>query len=212
MIGTGPRPLQSSPSAPCTAAILAGGRGRRLGGLDKGALVVGGRAIVERQMAIVSQVASRVAIVAGDAARFAHLGVPVIADEVAGAGPLGGIAAALAWSDQPHCLIVACDMPFLSAAFLEHLLMRVGDADVALARTADGRDHPLCAVYARTLLPIVRARVQAGRLEVTSLVQEVRAVVIGPEELAPFDPGHVMLSNVNTPQDLAQACAWADRE
>jgi molybdopterin-guanine dinucleotide biosynthesis protein A len=211
MIGTRPPSLQSSPSAPCTAAILAGGRGRRLGGADKGALVVGGHAIIEGQIALLAAVASRVVIVANDAARYAHLGVPVIGDEVADAGPLGGIATALAWSDQPHCLIVACDMPFLSEAFLRHLLMRVGDADVALARTADG-DHPLCAVYARTLLPIVRARVKAGRLDVTGLVRDVRAVTIGPEELAPFDPGHVLLSNVNTPQDLEQACAWADRE
>jgi molybdopterin-guanine dinucleotide biosynthesis protein A len=211
MIGTGPRPLQSSPSFPCTAAILAGGRGRRLGGADKGALLVGGHPIVERQIAVVGAIASRVVIVADDTARYAQFGVPVIGDEVAGAGPLGGIATALAWSDQPHCLIVACDMPFLSAAFLAHLLTRIGDADVALAQTADGY-HPLCAAYARSLLPAVRARIQAGRLDVTGLVREVRAVIIGPEELAPFDPGHVMLSNVNTPRDLDEACAWADRE
>jgi molybdopterin-guanine dinucleotide biosynthesis protein A len=102
-------------------------------------------------------------------------------------------------------------MPFLSVAFLQHLIVRAQGADVALARTGD-RLHPLCAVWARALLPRVRARIAAGRLDVTGLVREVRAVEIGPEELAAFDPGHVLLTNVNTPQDLDAACAWADRE
>ena len=211
MIGTGPRPLQSSPSPPCTAVILAGGRGTRLGGADKSAVVVGGRTILARQLALLGQVTSRVAIVTNDAARFPHAGVPVLVDETSDAGPLGGLATALAWSDQPHCLIVACDMPFLSAAFLQHLVVRAQGADVALPRTGHGL-QPLCAVWACTVLPRVRARIEAGRLDVTGLVHEVCAVEIGPEELAVFDPGHVLLSNVNTPQDLDAACAWADRE
>jgi molybdenum cofactor guanylyltransferase len=211
MIGTRPRPLQSSSGSPCTAAILAGGHGRRLGGADKGALLVGGRTIVDRQIALLRQVASRIAIVTSDPARYPDAGVPVLVDEVADVGPLGGLATALAWSDQPYCLIVACDMPFLSAAFLQHLVTRAQGAEAALPRTERGC-HPLCAAYARTLLPRVRARIAEGRLDVTGLVRDVRAVEIGPGELAAFDPEHVMLSNVNTRQDLEEACARADRE
>lgn len=211
MIGTGPQPLQSSPTPPCTAAILAGGRGTRLGGADKGALMVGGRTILARQLALLADVTSRVAIVTNAAARYQDLGVPVLVDDIADAGPLGGLATALAWSDAPYCLIVACDMPFLSAGFLRHLVARAQGSDAAVPRTSHGL-QPLCAVYATALLPRVRARIAEGRRDVTGLVREVRAVELGPEELAPFDAGRVLLSNVNTPQDLDAACAWADRE
>jgi molybdopterin-guanine dinucleotide biosynthesis protein A len=195
----------------CAAAILAGGRGRRLGGADKGALIIGGQSIIERQLALLRQLTSSIVIVAARPEAYTGHGVPVVVDEVAGVGPLGGLCTALAQSDRPYTVVVACDMPFLSLAFLQHLVMRVRGVDVALPRTADGY-HPLCAAYARTLLPTVRARVKAGRLDVVGLVREVRAAEVGPEELAAFDPGRVMLSNVNTPQDLHAACAWANRE
>lgn len=196
---------------PCAAAILAGGRARRLGGVDKGGLVVGGRAIIERELEVLRQVTPDVVIIANQAAAYAHLGVPIEADATAGAGPLGGICAALARTDLAYTLIVACDMPFLSVAFLQHLVSRVRGVDVALPRTEDGY-HPLCAAYARTALPAIRARMSAGRLDVVGLVREVRVEEIGPEELEAFDPERVMLSNVNTPEDLRKACAWADRE
>jgi molybdopterin-guanine dinucleotide biosynthesis protein A len=195
----------------CCAAILAGGLGRRFGGVDKGGLIVGGRSIVARQIDLLRQLTSDLIIVTGHQDAYAHLGVPIVPDTIAGAGPLGGICTALERSTQPSVLIVACDMPFLSLAFLRHLLTRVQGVDVALPKTADGY-HPLCAAYARTALPAIRARIRKGRLDVVGLVREVRVAEIGPAELAPFDPGCVMLSNVNTPHDLRQACAWADRE
>jgi molybdopterin-guanine dinucleotide biosynthesis protein A len=220
MIGTPAITVQSSPpesnavqSNPvvCGAAILAGGRGRRLGGVDKGALEIGGRAIIEGQIALLHQLTPDLVIVASEATAYAQLGVPVLVDEVAGVGPLGGIATALAHTHQPYTLIVACDMPFLSLAFLQHLVARVRGVEVALPRSEDGY-HPLCAAYARTVLPAVRARLSDRRLDVIGLVRELRIAEIGPEELAAFDPGRVMLSNVNTPQDLRKACAWADRK
>lgn len=211
MIGTPSPSLQPSPGFPCTAAILAGGRGRRLGGVDKCAILIGGRSMLDRQIALVRQLTPSLFVVARDTSAHAGSGVPVIADETPGAGPLGGIATALAHSDQPYTLVVACDMPFLTLPFLQRLVERADGVDMALAQTEDGY-QPLCAVYARDILPKVRARLQAGRLDVVGLVRELRTAVIGPEELAAFDPAHVLLSNVNTPDDLQRARARADRE
>jgi molybdopterin-guanine dinucleotide biosynthesis protein A len=212
MIGTDTR----TPQPACSAAILAGGRGRRMGGVDKGALQIGRRSIIAGQIELLRQLTPHLVIVTRDRSAYPDLGAsivadetPVVADETPGAGPLGGIATALAWSEQPYTLIVACDMPFLSLAFLQHLMTRVRGVDVAVPRSEDGY-HPLCAAYARTLLPAVRARVKDGRLDVVGLVREARVAEIGPDELAAFDPDRVLLSNVNTPQDLHAACAWAD--
>ncbi len=74
-----------------TAAILAGGRARRLGGRDKSRLVVGGRTILERQLDVLRRLVPRIVIVANAPEQFADAGVPVLADAVPGCGSLGGI-------------------------------------------------------------------------------------------------------------------------
>ncbi len=136
--------------------------------------------------------------------------VEVVPDAMPGHGPLGGIYTALLRSEAAITIIVACDMPFLSAPFLEHLVATVGEVEVAVPRSAEGF-HPLCAAYSGTVLPTVREHLARGRLAVVDLLREVRVAEIGPETMAGFDPEHIMLSNVNTPQDYDRACALADR-
>jgi hypothetical protein len=78
-----------------SAAILAGGRARRFGGADKASLIVGGARIIDRQLGALDTVADDIRIVANEPDRYATLGVRVIPDQIAGAGPLGGLHAAL---------------------------------------------------------------------------------------------------------------------
>jgi molybdenum cofactor guanylyltransferase len=209
--------------AAVSAAILAGGRARRMQGLDKSALDVGGRSILSRQINVLQALTPELLIV-GDPARFAGpiagagaglprgdvAGVRVVPDRVADAGPLGGLYTALLETAAPLVVLVACDMPFLTLAFLQHLVARAQDehAEVAVPRTGD-RYHPLCAAYARTLLPRVADRVARRDLEMTGLIRETRRVEIGPDELARFDPEALMLCNVNTPHDYRQAVSRA---
>ena len=75
----------------CTAAIIAGGVARRFDGRAKGALAFGATSIIERQIAVLREITKTLLIVANDAAPYAGLGVPVINDEISGAGPIGGI-------------------------------------------------------------------------------------------------------------------------
>mgnify|MGYP001226949835 CR=1 FL=1 len=187
-----------------TAAILAGGRARRLGGQDKGFLLVRDRPIIERQIEVLQAVADRVWIVANDEAKYAALGVPVVADLVEGAGSLGGILTALSIAGPEGALVVACDMPFLTAPFLAHLLRAGTTADVALPRTADGL-HPRCACYAQTCADPIRRRLDAGRFRVLDMVATMHVREIGGTELSAFDPDGLLLLNVNTPDDLARA-------
>ena len=77
------------------AAILAGGRARRLGGADKGALDVGGLRILDRQLEVLRRVASTVFIVGPESEVWRERGVRAVPDEIAGAGSLGGIYSAI---------------------------------------------------------------------------------------------------------------------
>jgi molybdenum cofactor guanylyltransferase len=129
-----------------TAAILAGGQGRRLGGLDKSALAVGDRSILDRQLAVLGSLTKNLLIVANDEHRYRETGVRVVPDRIPGAGSLGGVYTALVEAPTEQVLVIACDMPYLTRPFLARLIVHVADADAlapgdcASARSAAGPD------------------------------------------------------------------------
>ncbi len=191
-----------------TAAIIAGGRGRRLGGRDKSDLVIGGRRIIERQLAVLGRVAPHVLVVSDDHHRFRTSGLQVCDDLLPGAGPLGGLHTALTRSPSRRTLVVAGDLPFLSAAFLRHLTVRAPRAEAVVPRHASGL-QPLCAVYDRSCLDAIEARITRGQLRLVELAGALRTTELGPDEVAAFDPDGMLLFNVNTPADYARAVAAA---
>jgi molybdopterin-guanine dinucleotide biosynthesis protein A len=198
---TNPRP---SAAAALEAAILAGGHGRRLGGRDKSALVVDGERLLDRQLAALAPVASRVFIVGGPAERFGDRAVPVVEDLVPESGPLGGVYTALRTAQTPRVLVIACDMPFLTARFLEFLGTAGHGCDVALPR--DGRGlHPLCASWSTSTAPVVERLLGEGVRAVRGALEALRLHIIEENALGAFDPDGRLLHNINTPDDLARA-------
>lgn len=192
-----------------TAAILAGGRASRMGGQDKGRLLVGGRTIIDREIAALRGLGCPIVIIAAEPDRYAEAGVPVVPDALPGCASLGGIYTAVTLADGP-VLVLACDMPFVTTAFLARLQRAGRDADVAIPRTPDGF-HPLCASYAPSCAPVIRSRIESGSLAAAGFLPDVRVRELGPDEIAPFDPEGLLLLNVNTPADLARARDAASR-
>src|SRR5262245_6848560 len=147
-----------------TAAILAGGQGTRLGGRDKSALVVGGRTILDRQIATLSEVngVDEILIVG----RATHPSARTIADIVPGCGPLGGIHAALTEARHEAVFVIACDTPYPTGSLVQYLFEVADSAaivvDLVVPQT-DGGYHPLCAVYTRRCLDAIAERLAAGR-------------------------------------------------
>jgi molybdopterin-guanine dinucleotide biosynthesis protein A len=183
-----------------TGAILAGGRARRFDGRDKGSLIVGGRRIVERQLDALRAVTPHVLIVANERARYADLGVPVVADAIEGAGPLGGIYTALVHASTPLVIVLACDMPFVVAPLLSYLAVCGAGADVAIPRLADG-PHPLCACYSSRCIAAFDAHLRAGRFKVQDALAGLKVAEIGRDEIARFGEPTQLLANVNSKED-----------
>jgi molybdopterin-guanine dinucleotide biosynthesis protein A len=189
--------------APLAAAILTGGRASRMGGVRKATLAVGGVSIIERQLAALRQVAHPVFLVTS-ARDQPDADLDVVRDEFPDRGALGGIYTALATSPHHRTLVVACDMPFLSAELLSHLAGI--DADLVIPRSERGYE-PLCAVYSRACLRSIHERLARGELEASRLPDGVRVVEVGPEALAAYDPDGLLFVNVNTPHDYERAKA-----
>jgi molybdenum cofactor guanylyltransferase len=178
------------------AAILAGGRARRLEGVNKGTLVVGRTAIIDRQLDILREIAGDVFVVGRHDDAWTSRGLRVIPDEIPDAGPLGGIYTAIVHSPCERTLVVACDMPFLSEALLRKLAA-VDDADLVIPRHARGYE-PLCAIYSRACAGDIRDRLARGINEASRLPAGVR--------VTEFDvDNETFFVNVNTPHDYERA-------
>jgi molybdopterin-guanine dinucleotide biosynthesis protein A len=183
-----------------SAAILAGGRATRFGGRDKGALLVAGRPIRQRQIAALSQIASDLLIVGGEPTRPLTNGVRHVADQVPACGPLGGLHTALVEACGAATIVVACDMPYLSAPLLRHLLALTADADAVVPRTERGY-HPLCAAYTPACIEPIARRLADGRLKLTDLFDDVRVRVVAVDVLQEFGDPDWLLANINTPDE-----------
>jgi molybdenum cofactor guanylyltransferase len=189
---------------PVAAAILAGGRARRFAGANKGALQIGHHTILDRQIALLRQVADPVFVVSSrDDVGRDLAGVTIVPDAFHGAGPLGGIYSAITASPRQRTIVVACDMPFLTAKLLQ-LLARDTTAELVIPRSERGYE-PLCAAWSAACAEPIRRRIERGALTAALLVEELRVEEIGPDLLAACDPHGLLFVNVNTPHDYERA-------
>jgi molybdopterin-guanine dinucleotide biosynthesis protein A len=201
-------------SATHAAAVLAGGQAERLGGANKAALHIGAESILDREIGLLRQVADPVFIVSSrQDVPASAAGEPLrVPDALPGTGALGGIYTALMASPRARTIVVACDMPFLTLAFLQ-LLTRDTSADVIVPRTARGYE-PLAAAWSRSCAGVIRRRLDRGQLKAALVFEELRVEELGPEVLAACDPHGLLFVNVNTPHDYerAQESARVTRE
>ncbi|MET8415012.1 NTP transferase domain-containing protein [Streptomyces sp. NPDC005134] len=128
------------------AIVLAGGAAKRLGGADKPAVRVGGRALLDRVLAACADAATTV-VVGGR--RPTTRAVTWTREEPQGGGPLAALGAGVRHTSAERVLVLSADLPFLRENTVEALLAAAGhgDRDGALCVDQDGRDQPLVAVY-----------------------------------------------------------------
>jgi len=190
----------SAPSRQCyyslmlrSGFVLSGGRSSRMG-RDKALLQFQGATLISHVARAVEEAAGNVTLV-GNPERYSFLGYPVVRDRVQGRGPLGGIYTALRVSSTAWNLVVACDMPGISAPVLTALLDGAGRsrARCVTASGCNGEAEPLCAVYHRDCLPVLAGALRDKRFRMKDLVKELDA------EAQVVEPG--TLANVNTPAE-----------
>lgn len=181
-------------------AILAGGGARRLGGVAKGLELLDGVRIVDRVAAALAEVADEIILVGAPPAVAAALpALRAIADEAPGAGPLGAIITALRATGR-DTMIVAWDMPFLTAKQLRPLLEAPSGAE-AVVWEVDGRMEPLCALYRAGAAGPLHEAFAAGERSPREALKRLRVHLV--KHAAGGDPR--AFASVNTPEQLAAA-------
>jgi molybdopterin-guanine dinucleotide biosynthesis protein A len=191
--------MDRPPPIRLTGLVLAGGMGRRMGGVDKALVPLDGRPllahVIERLRPQVSQLLVNAN---GDPARFAGFGDRVIADVVGDhPGPLAGLHAGLTHTKHPWVLSVPCDAPRLPLDLGARLTRAIQDsgAEIAVAR-AGGRVHPVFGLLSASLADPLRDYLDGGGRAVLGWIETRRSVVVDFDDADAF-------TNVNTAEDLA---------
>jgi len=187
-----------------SAVILAGGQSSRMG-RDKAWLAVGGQSLLARQVRLLRDAGACEVFISGRAgADYGALGCRVLTDRFPGAGPLAGIEVALDAASAPLLLVLAVDMPHMSADVLQQLVGQCTETTGVVPRLA-GAIEPLAAIYPKLALPLVMemlskpaakspgARAFAERCVAADLVRFVDA---------PVDSASCF-ANWNSPADVA---------
>jgi molybdenum cofactor guanylyltransferase len=190
---------------PYPGIILAGGLNRRMAGLNKALLSVGGRSIIERQLGLFKTVFNRVILVTNQPLDFASWDVTIVTDLLPVRSSLSGVHAGLFYTRTSHAFIAAGDMPFIKPEMIE-LLMEELDLkkDIIVPVTKEGY-QPLCAVYSKRCLQLIEEQYKKGEMKISKLFSKVRIKTISEVILRSVDPELVSFFNINTEKDLTQS-------
>lgn len=189
---------------PAVAAVLAGGRSRRMG-TDKRSLRVGGQSMLSRVVGVASLVCREtMVVVARDEKRIVDvvLGdrVAVVRDSIPNIGPLGGLITAFESTDSTWIVVLAADMPFVQPDAIR-LLWAFRRARGAVAFSGPRGFEPLLALYHRDCLAVARDLLMERRASPRTVLERVETVAVPFETLRGVDPQLHSVVNVNTPHE-----------
>jgi molybdopterin-guanine dinucleotide biosynthesis protein A len=188
--------------ADITGIVLAGGQGRRMGGVDKGWVELAGKPMIAHVLGRLAPQVGDVLINANqNLERYATFGVPVVPDNVGGfAGPLAGLHAGMTRATRSHVVTVPCDSPFLPTDLVDRLAagLEVEHAQLAVAKTFD-QPHPVFCLVRRDVLPHLAAFLEAGGRKIDAWYASLAIVEVA------FDDEADAFRNINTAEELAAA-------
>jgi molybdenum cofactor guanylyltransferase len=191
-----------------TGIVLAGGQGRRMGGVDKGWVELAGAPMIAHVLRRLAPQVTDILINANqNLGRYRALGHPVFADAVGGfAGPLAGLHAGMTHATHEMVVTVPCDSPFLPPDLVDrlHAGLVANRAQLAVAKTFD-QPHPVFALVRRDVLPGLAAFLEGGGRKIDAWYAALEVVEVG------FDDEADAFRNINTTDELAAAAEVGSR-
>jgi molybdopterin-guanine dinucleotide biosynthesis protein A len=189
------------PSRKITGVILAGGLGRRMGGVNKGLQLLNGKTLVlhvtER---LAPQVNELLINVNQNTEQYAAFGHRIVADQIPDfAGPLAGLHAALSAAAHPLVATAPCDSPFLPEDLIFRLFsaLTATDVDLAVARTFE-QPHPVFCLCKRDVLPHLSEFLAGGGRKFDRWYATLKVVEVA------FDDEAEAFENINTREELGR--------
>ena len=183
-----------------TGVVLAGGLGRRMGGVDKGLQELRGRPMVQWVLDRFAPQVSEIVINANqNRERYAAFGHAVVSDDIAGfAGPLAGLHAGLKAAAHDLVATVPCDSPFLPHDLVSRLEKNLNGNDLAVAKTGD-QPHPVFVLTRKSIRENLERFLASGGRKIDAWYASLRVVEVR------FDDEADAFRNINTREELKGA-------
>lgn len=196
-----------------SAIVLAGGRGRRMGMVEKALLEFEGKTILERLLESLFRAVDEVILSVRDKTqeekfrpvldKFPAHEIRFCFDTLEDAGPLEGIRAGLLETRAEYSFVCAGDMPFVDSRVIDLLFEKAIGHDAALPKWENGKFEPLHAVYSRKMIPEIEKAFEKGKRSVLTPVFEMKDVVfVEVSEIRKIDPELRTFVNINTVDEM----------
>lgn len=221
-----------------TGIVLSGGSSRRMG-RDKAMLPVGGASSIERTAHSLGAVCSEVLISISTPKPYDFVGLRSVQDIYTGKGPMAGLHACLNMSQTPWNMVLACDMPFVSAEVIQALVQIAAEvvgrdreseptgenlehharAEMseraqldAVLPVVEGKAQPMCALYHRDVQTSLASCLSRNELRMMDWLSQLHVLYVPVEHLSRLVGREASrdLFNMNRPEDYATACQWAE--
>ena len=171
------------------AFILAGGQSRRMG-RDKSQLLLDDQTFTEKISDTLSEITDSVTVMRADQDVYPNWGA------------LGGLHAALAACKREWAIVVACDLPFVTAPLFNYLTSLCDTHDAVVPVQADARPQPLCALYRiEPCLPRATELIETGHRRPLDLLELVNTRWVPFSDLRNLGQAERFFVNINTPDD-----------
>ena len=179
--------------------LLAGGQGRRMGGVDKGLQLLRGKPMAQWVIERFAPQVDELLINANqNIEQYQQLGYRVIPDAIGGfAGPLAGLHRGLSEATHPLVVTAPCDSPFLPLDLVAQLkaALDANHADLAVAKTGD-QPHPVFSLCRKSVLTSLTVFLESGGRKIDAWYVQLKVVEVQFADEAAF-------RNINTREELA---------
>ena len=191
--------MRSMNTKSITGIVLAGGRSSRMGS-DKSLMSLKGKTMIEYAINALKPLCSKV-IVSSNNFIYDFTGCEVWPDELPERAPMIGIYSCLKRSETDVNIVLSCDMPLMSTGMLEHLLENSGNHDISVPIHGNHFIEPLCGIYMKSSLEILKEFVEKGNFRLNECIQAAsHQLVEADSNLSFYTPE--LFSNINSPEDF----------
>ncbi len=188
-----------------TAIVLAGGKSSRIGSnQDKAILKLNGKCLIDIVISKLKHIVGNNIIIVGPPEKYPSY-KQVVPDLFNQRGFLVGLYSGLKASTSRYNLVVGCDMPFLKVELLQYLGDKIDSNDIIIPRYAKSYIEPLCAIYSKDCMEIMKRNIEAGILSIRKIFPYLKVEYIEEEEIKRVDPDFNSFFNINSKEDFIRA-------
>ena len=185
-----------------TAAILCGGKSRRMG-FDKSEIMINDKLLIEHIAETLEDVFEEVIFITDDVRKYEHLKYPVYKDILPDKGPMGGIFTALKYASSEFVFVTACDMPVIHTDYIRHMMKLTEKSGEGAASWKNGYIETLYAFYSKSMIERIELLLSREQCKLLDLIQSSKMHLIEEDEVFELCGDMDVFVNLNKKNDLA---------